>query len=204
MNVTGHLPEPLMVLTEALARLPGIGKRTAERLALSLLSWDRDDLDDLGRRLATLKDDVTACPDCGNLAAGGRCAICEDPRREKDVICVVETALQIPPIEASGSFRGYYHVLGGKIQPLEGKGPDDIRLAELRDRVSSGNVSELILATGSDVEGEATAVYISQEFGDIPGLQISRIASGIPVGADLSYADAATIAMAIGARKPAG
>ncbi|MDT8391104.1 MAG: recombination mediator RecR [Lentisphaeria bacterium] len=192
-----------MILTDALSRLPGIGKRTAERLALSLLAWERDALADLGRRLASLKDDVTVCPECGNLAAGGRCAVCADPRREKDVICVVETALQIPPIEASGSFRGCYHVLGGKIQPLEGKGPDDIRLAELRERLSTGDVSELILATGSDVEGESTAVYISQECGDIPGLRISRIASGIPVGADLSYADSATIAMAIGARKPA-
>lgn len=202
MSQFATLPEPLLRLTEALSRLPGIGKRTAGRLALALLDWDQAPLAELGARIARLKSDVTLCPVCGNLAAGDLCAICKDPRRHQATVCVVETALQIPPIESSGSYRGVYHVLGGRIQPLEGKGPGDIRVRELHNRMADGQIEELILATSSDVEGEATAAYLAGEFAGRDGLRISRIASGVPVGADLSFADSATIAMAINARRP--
>lgn len=203
MSRPGLLPEPLERLTDAFCRLPGVGKRSAGRIALCMLDWEPEALKELGERIGRLREDVTACPACGNLASGGLCAVCANPRRDSALLCVVETALQIPPIEASGSYRGLYHVLGGRIQPLEGKGPDDIRIAELRKRVEEGGVEELILATSSDVEGEATAAYITHEFGTRGDLTISRIASGVPVGADLSFADSATIAMAINARRPA-
>ena len=202
MNQFDCLPEPLVRLTGGLARLPGIGRRTAGRLALALLDWPPEALQELGERIARLRQEITACPSCWNLSAGGQpCVICADPRRNHRLVCVVENALQIPPIEASGAYRGVYHVLGGRIQPLEGKGPDDIRIAELRTRLQTAPVDELILATSSDVEGEATAAFLADEFADFPNLKISRIASGVPVGADLSFADSPTIAMAMNARR---
>jgi recombination protein RecR len=150
--------------------------------------------------LAALPERLHPCEVCGNLASGPRCSICLDPHRQTDLICVVEGAAQIPVIERSGCFRGLYHVLGGRIEPLAGKGPGDIRVAELRRRVEAGGVRELILATSSDVEGEATAAYLAGEF-ESPDLQVTRIAAGVPVGADLGYADAATIAVALRSRR---
>ncbi len=198
-----QFPEPLERLVAALARLPGIGKRSAGRLALALLDWPEEALVELGQRLGRLKQEITACPQCGNLAAGDRCRVCANPKRDSRLLCVVETALQIPPIEAAGCFHGLYHVLGGRIQPLDGKGPADLRIRELQQRLADNQVDELILATGSDVEGEATANYLAQQFASLTNLRISRLAAGLPVGADLSYADPATIAMAISRRRPA-
>lgn len=184
-----------------LQRLPGIGARTAERLALSLLDWPVEHLERFGAELATLRSRVVMCSQCGNLAEGDLCAICRDRRRDTQVICVVEQANQIPVIERSGGFHGLYHVLGGRLMPLEGRGPEQLRLQELKGRLETGEVRELILATSSDVEGEATAAYINEEFAEA-GVDISRIAAGVPVGADLSYADAATVAMALSSRRP--
>ena len=183
-----------------LSRFPGVGKRTAERLALSLLEWPAEDLRQFGALLADYQDLVHRCSICGNLADGQICAICSDPRRETDVICVVESAAQIPVFEKSACFRGRYHVLGGRIAPLDGKGPEDLTIDALRGRVEAGGIRELILASSPDVEGEATAAYIAEELAGLNVL-MTRIASGVPVGADLSYADAATLASALGGRR---
>lgn len=195
-------PEALATLVAALMRLPGIGRRTAERLALALLEWPDETLADLGDRIRRLKTDIRPCRQCGNLSEGGLCRVCADPRRDTHQVCVVEEAVQIPVIERAGCFRGLYHVLGGRLTPLEGKGPQDLRIELLRQRLAAGDVTELIIATSSDVEGEATAAYLCEEFGRLPGVTLSRIAAGVPVGSDLSFADPATIAMALKSRHP--
>jgi len=193
-------PQPLEELIGQLRRLPGIGARTAERLALALLEWPEADAQAFAQMLATLHARLHPCQQCGNLADAPLCRICADPRRQPALVCVVETAAQIPVIERCGSFRGLYHVLGGRLAPLDRRGPEQLRLGELRQRLASGAIRELILATSSDVEGEATAAYLAMEF-KRPGLVISRIAAGVPVGADLGFADPATIAIALSARR---
>jgi recombination protein RecR len=142
---------------------------------------------------------VKWCTICGNLADTDTCRICRSPGRDRTQICVVEVATQIPVFE-SGSYRGLYHVLGGRLQPLEGIGPDELRVEELRERLAGGDAQELILATSPDVEGEATAHFLAAEFADA-GVRITRLAAGVPVGADLSYADAATMARALAGRR---
>jgi recombination protein RecR len=193
-------PASLQRLISFLARLPGVGRRTAERLALALLEWTEEDLEHFGQQLARLRQDVKACSVCGNLSDGELCTICSRPGRQTDTVCVVETAAQIVVFEKSGCYRGLYHVLGGRISPLQGKGPEDLSIAALRRRLEQGAFQELILATSPDVEGEATAAYLAAELGPL-GVRISRIACGVPVGADLSYADAATLASALGGRR---
>jgi len=200
MALESAFPQALQRVAAFLRHLPGVGRRTAERHALALLDWPEELLRQLGAELAELKTNVLFCRVCGNLSDTDECAICKAVGRQKDTICVVEYPTQIPTIEASGSFRGLYHVLGGRIVPLEGKGPDDLRIAELRERLADGAVTELILATSPDVEGEATAHFLAAEFKDLP-LQITRIATGVPVGADLSFADSATLAMAFNGRR---
>jgi recombination protein RecR len=199
MPIPTHYPPVLEELIFALRRLPGIGSRTAERLALAMTAWSAEELQQFGTLVSTLKSRLRACEVCGNLTEAPRCRICENPNRQSDVICVVEQASQIPVIEKSGCFRGLYHVLGGRIDPLADKGPDTLRLAELRTRLESGGVRELILATNPDVEGEATAAYLAEEYGKL-GVAITRIAAGVPVGSDLGFADSATIAVALNAR----
>ena len=189
-------PRALEEIIGVLTRLPGIGRRTAERLALALLSWEHDELAAFGQRIAGLREDVLVCRECGNLADEPVCRICRDPRRDRHQICIVEQATQIPVIEQTGCYKGLYHVLGGRLDPLEDIGPDELRIHSLHRRIAEEHVTELILATSSDVEGEATAAYLVDEFRDA-GLQIARIASGVPVGADLAYADSATIATAM-------
>jgi recombination protein RecR len=193
-------PQSLQRLIGFLCRLPGIGRRTAERLALALLTWPEEDLAHFGQQLARLRQDVRTCVVCGNYSDGEQCSICRSPGRQPAVLCVVETAAQIPALEKSGGFKGLYHVLGGRISPLQGKGPEDLAIPALRRRLEQGGIQELILATSLDLEGEATAAYLAAELA-APGLRITRIASGIPVGADLSYADAATLASALGGRR---
>jgi recombination protein RecR len=195
-------PEALESVISALKRLPGIGKRTAERLALAMLTWDEQDLVLFGEDVAQLRRRIRHCRVCGNLADTPVCRVCTDPSRQQDVICVVEQASQIPVLERSGAFRGLYHVLGGRIVPLEGIGPEDLHIAPLHERIADGQVRELILALTPDIEGEATASYLVEEFRD-SGVCVSRIASGVPVGADLSFADPATLSMALNARRQA-
>ena len=194
-------PEPLTDLIETLKRLPGIGSRNAERLALALLEWDRERLRVFGDQIGSLQERIRHCAVCGNLSAEEECRICRDPGRSRDRICVVEQPTQIPVIERAGCYRGLYHVLGGRIVPLDGIGPDELRMAELLERVRSGDVREVILATSPDLEGEATASYLASELENC-GVEVTRIAAGIPVGADLSYADSATVAMALNRRRP--
>jgi len=192
-------PQSLQRLIGFLSRLPGIGRRTAERLALALLEWPEEDLRHFGEHLARLRQEVKTCALCGNLSDEETCAICRSPGRQVDTLCVVETAAQIPVFEKSGCYRGLYHVLGGRIAPLQGKGPEDLTIGALRRRLEQGGIQELILAMSPDVEGEATAAFLAGEFAGL-GVRITRIASGVPVGADLSYADAATLASALGGR----
>lgn len=194
-------PKSLQSIIAALGRLPGIGKRSAERITLALLDWPDEKLAELARRIACLKQEVKTCRQCGNFADDQLCRVCANPRRDHDRICVVEDAPQIAVIERAGCYRGLYHVLGGRIEPLEGKSPDDLSIESLMRRVNDGHVAELIIATSSDVEGEATAAYIAETFAS-QGIPITRIAAGVPVGADLSYADSATIAMAMSKRSP--
>ncbi len=199
MSTHAEYPETIDLLVQAFARLPGIGRRTAERLVFSLLDWPDTDLAEFGRRVAHLREEIKICQICGNWADADQCIICRDPEREEKVICVVESPAQIMVIERSRCFHGLYHVLGGRIAPLDGTGPEDLRIDQLLQRLSENRIRELILATGADVEGEATASYIKDTVRR-PELRITRIAFGVPVGGDIGYADAATIAMAINSR----
>ncbi len=192
-------PPALEHLIAHLGRLPGVGRRTAQRLAFSMLGWKDADLTAFADELAHLHERVKSCPSCGNYTEGGECVICASPRRDRRQICVVEQASQIAVFEQTG-YNGLYHVLGGRLSPLSGVGPEALRIHELRERLAAGEVTELILATSPDVEGEATANYLAELFrgGDVT---ISRIASGIPAGADVGYADPATLSRALGGRR---
>ncbi len=193
-------PETLEDIIEALRRLPGVGRRTAERMALAMLKWRSDKLETLGELLQHLPQTVTFCPECGNLAQHGeKCLICQSPSRNSELLCVVEEFSQVVSIENSASFKGVYHVLGGKISPLDNRGAEDLRLDILMRRIGRGQIEEIILAMSPDVEGQATAIYIADLLQD-KGLKISRLARGLPAGADLSYADAATIGAALEGR----
>jgi recombination protein RecR len=197
-----NYPQALEAVIAGLRRLPGVGRRTAERIALSMLDWPLQALADLGEQIATLQETVTPCPQCGYFAEkNSLCRICSSQGRNCEQICVVEESAQVAVIEASGGYRGLYHVLGGRLMPLDGKGPEDLRIELLHRRLEDGTVKELILAMGSDVEGEATATFMAMEFAS-SDITITRIATGVPVGADLSYADAATVAAALSRRRP--
>ncbi len=195
-----HWPPTLESLIRHYSRLPGIGRRTAQRLALATLSWNDVELSSFAEDLSQLHQRVKPCPECGNYTEGELCAICASEQRSRVTICVVEQASQIAVFENAGCYNGLYHVLGGKLSPLSGISPADLRIEELRQRLTSGEVKELILATSPDVEGEATANYLAELFREFP-ITISRIAAGIPAGADVAYADAATLSLALGGRR---
>lgn len=196
-------PEALEELMELLRFLPGVGRRSAERMALAFYSWDEEKLAALGQNLIELKKRICKCRICGNMASGEKeealCPVCASPVRDKSILCVVEDSPQIRSIEASGVFRGVYHVLGGRIAPLEGKGVESIDLAGLNRRLEEGNIKEVILALSPDVEGQSTAVYIANILKE-KNISISSPARGLPAGSDLSYADPATIAAALSGR----
>ncbi len=192
-----HYPRSFIKLINSISRLPGIGKRTAERLALALYEWPEEELSFFGEQIMKLKENITACKKCGNFADNEYCRICSDSTRDTSFICIVETAAQIPIIEKSGSFKGTYHVLGGRLSPVNGIGPDRLNISSLIESLET--VEEVILATSPDFDGEATSSYIANLLKD-KEIKISRIARGIPVGADISYADAASMAMAINSR----
>ncbi|CAN5916354.1 recombination mediator RecR [soil metagenome] len=187
-------------LTGELARLPGIGRKTALRLTYHLLKQPPEQ----GRRLAdalrTLAEKVRPCALCFNLTEEELCLICRDPRRDAALVCVVEEAADIGSIERAGEYRGQYHVLGGRLSPLDGVTPDDLAVAQLLRRVAEGTVREVILATNPSLEGEATALYVQRQLVTFP-ISITRIARGLPVGGDLEYADGVTIAQALSARR---
>jgi recombination protein RecR len=187
-------------LAGELAKLPGIGRKTALRLTYHLLKQSPDQTRKLAEALTTLSERIHPCTQCFNLTEDETCAICRDPRRDPAVICAVEESSDIGAIERAGEFRGLYHVLGGRLSPLDGVGPEDLNIPQLEQRVAGGEVRELIIATNPSIEGEATALYVQRKLSPYP-LTISRIARGLPVGGDLEYADGVTIAQALSARR---
>ena len=188
-------------LVVELAKLPGIGRKTAQRLTFHLLKQPPEAAGRLADAIRRVRDRVTACAACGNLTDQDPCAICADPRRDATLLCVVEEASDVGAIERSGRFRGHYHVLGGRLSPLDGVGPEALRLDRLVERVSNGaGVREVIVATNPSMEGEVTATYLQQLL-QPTGVRVTRIARGLPVGGDLEYADGVTIAQALDARR---
>jgi recombination protein RecR len=187
-------------LIDELGRLPGIGPKGAQRIAFHLLAADGDDVKRLAEVLVQVKDTVRFCIECGNVAEEERCRVCRDERRDRTVICVVEEPKDVVAIERTREFRGRYHVLGGAISPIEGIGPDDLRIKELMQRLADGAVTEVILATDPNLEGEATATYLARLLRPM-GLQVTRLASGLPVGGDLEYADEVTLGRAFEGRR---
>jgi len=187
-------------LAAELSKLPGIGRKTALRLTYHLLKQNPEQSRRLAGALEALVARVRRCSVCNNLTEQDPCSLCTDPRRDQAILCVVEDASDIGAIERAGEFRGLYHVLGGRLSPLDGVGPEDLAVQSLVDRVSAGSVREVILATNPSMEGEATALYVQRQVTEyVP--RVSRIARGIPVGGDLEYADGVTIAQAISARR---
>ncbi|HZM01701.1 MAG TPA: recombination mediator RecR [Candidatus Saccharimonadales bacterium] len=193
------LPAPITLLTEALGRLPGIGPRSAERLALYLMQSDSAGVQHLAKTLVESRERIRLCSICGALTETEPCAICSDPRRDPSIICLVERPVDIFTMEKSGTFRGQYHVLGGKISPLNGVEPEDLRIAALEARMGRG-VTEIILALSTDVEGDATGFYLARRLAG-KGAKISRIAYGLPAGSGLEFADEITLARALEGRR---
>ena len=187
-------------LIDELGRLPGVGPKSAQRIAFHLLAADPADVSRLTEALKEVKDKVQFCRTCGNVAEADECRICRDTRRDLHVICVVEEPKDVVAIEKTREFRGRYHVLGGAISPIEGVGPEDLRIKELMTRLADGAVTELILATDPNLEGEATATYLARLVKPM-GIAVTRLASGLPVGGDLEYADEVTLGRAFEGRR---
>jgi recombination protein RecR len=187
-------------LIDELGQLPGVGPKSAQRIAFHLLAADPANVRRLVHALTEVQSKVRFCRVCGNVSEQDECRVCRDPRRDTSVICVVEEPKDVVAIERTREFRGRYHVLGGAISPIEGVGPDDLRVRELMVRLQDGSVTELILATDPNLEGEATATYLARMFGPM-GLRITRLASGLPVGGDLEYADEVTLGRAFEGRR---
>lgn len=199
------LTASMEALIEALKKLPGVGPRTAERYAFYLLSQPSAVSKELSDAILRVKQTIGFCKNCFNLADGEVCTICRDPHRDPSLLCVVEDHRSIRAVEKSGSYKGVYHVLLGALSPLDGIGPKDLRVHELRDRVKSGAIREIILATDSDLEGESTALYLTKELRALapePGLRITRLAFGIPMGSSIEYADPVTLSRALEGRHP--
>ncbi len=188
---------------DALGRLPGIGPKGAQRIAFHLLKADPEEVTALAEALLSLRDKVRFCDTCGNVSEGDTCSICRDPRRDPAVLCVVEESKAVGAIERTREFRGRYHVLGGAISPMDGVGPDDLRIRELMARLADGSVEEVILATDPNLEGEATATYLARLVTPL-GLTVTRLASGLPVGGDLEFADEVTLGRAFEGRRRIG
>ena len=191
---------PVQDLIDALRRLPGIGQKTAQRLAFHLLRANADEALSLADAIRAAKERVAICAECFNVSEGERCRYCKDPRRDGTLICVVEEPADIIAVERTQEFRGRYHVLGGHISPMDGIGPDDLHIRELLQRIGKGEVKEIILATNPTVEGEATAIYLANTMKPL-GVRVTRIASGLPVGGDLEYADEVTLGRAFEGRR---
>jgi len=194
------LPEAISTLIGALSKLPGIGPRSAERVALYLVQAESGSVRELAQAILSARERVRLCEICGALTEMSPCALCSDPRRETTFICLVERAVDILSIEKSGTFQGKYHVLGGKISPLNGVGPEDLRITELEKRLGSDAVHEVVIALGTDVEGDATSSYLAKRLVR-PGLKITRIAHGLPAGTGLEFADEITLGHALEGRR---
>jgi recombination protein RecR len=191
---------PVQDLIDELGRLPGIGPKSAQRIAFHLLKLDKQDALRLARAIAVVKDKVAFCQTCFNVAEGDLCGICADPRRDATLVCVVEEPRDIVAVEKTGEFGGRYHVLLGAISPIDGVGPDQLRVRELLDRIGREEVAEVILCTNPNLEGEATAMYVGRLLKPM-GVKVTRIASGLPVGGDLEYADELTLGRALEGRR---
>jgi recombination protein RecR len=189
-------------LTQELSRLPGIGSKTALRLVHHLMKGSKEETRRLARSLVDLAEKVRECGLCGSFSEGDLCDICSNPRRDRSLLCVVEEAYEVGAIERTGQYRGLFHVLGGRLSPLDGIGPDELNVAALLGRIgaSAGEIQEVIVATNASVEGEATSVYLEQEIRPL-GPRVTRLARGIPVGSDLEYVDGTTIAQALAGRR---
>lgn len=194
------LPEPIIALTAALSKLPGIGPRSAERVALHIVQADSAVVKQLAETILVARERIRFCETCGALTEISPCGICTDSRRDGSLVCVVERAVDILSVEKSGNFRGKFHVLGGKISPLDGVGPEDLRVAELEQRLTAEPIKEIIIALGTDVEGDATSNYLAKRLAR-SGLKISRIAYGLPAGSGLEYADELTLNRALEGRR---
>ena len=193
------VPAPLARVIQELTKLPGIGEKTATRLAFHLSRTERRDVEALAAALSSLRDDLCICSLCCALAGSDPCELCGDPRRNPDVLCVVEESADLAAVERSGGFSGRYHVLGGTLSPLDGIGPDDLNVTPLLRRLEAG-VSEVIIATNPTTEGEATALYLARLIKPL-GVRVTRIAHGIPMGGDVEYADLATLGRALEGRR---
>jgi recombination protein RecR len=187
-------------LIDELGRLPGIGPKSAQRIAFHILTTQSFDTTRLAEILGEVRDKVRFCSICGNVSEQDVCSICRDPRRTQNVICVVEEAKDVAAIERTREFRGLYHVLGGALSPIDGIGPDDLRFAQLVQRLADSSITEVIIATDPNLEGEATATYLTRLLVQ-PGLRVTRLASGLPVGGDLEYADEVTLGRAFEGRR---
>ena len=187
-------------LVAQLTRLPGIGTRTAQRLAFHLLSVPRDEALALADAVVEMKERVRFCSECGNLTEDQLCVVCVDPRRDRTVICVVEQPVDVVSLERTHEYRGLYHVLGGSLSPLDGVEPADLRIGQLLHRVEQGGIEEIVLATNPNMTGEATAAYLADRLRD--RVRVTRLASGLPVGGDLEYADEVTLGRALSGRRP--
>ena len=194
------LPEPIIALTAALAKLPGVGPRSAERIALHLVQAETAQVQHLAGTMVTARERIRFCETCGALTEKSPCATCTDDRRDASIVCVVERAVDTLSIEKSGSFRGKFHVLGGKISPLDGVEPDDLRIGELEKRLAAEPIKEIIIALGTDVEGDATSSYLAKRLARA-GLKISRIGFGLPAGSGLEFADELTLDRALEGRR---
>ncbi|WP_241387250.1 recombination mediator RecR [Rhodococcus sp. CH91] len=196
---------PVQDLIDELGKLPGVGPKSAQRIAFHLLSVEPPDIDRLQAALQKIRDGVQFCEVCGTVSDQQRCRICSDPRRDRTVICVVEEPKDVQAIERTREFRGRYHVLGGALDPLNGVGPDQLRIRELLTRIGNQedgvDVSEVIIATDPNTEGEATATYLVRMLRDFPGLSVTRLASGLPMGGDLEFADELTLGRALSGRR---
>jgi recombination protein RecR len=195
---------PVQDLIDELGRLPGVGPKSAQRIAFHLLSAEPADITRLQEVLQKVKEGVLFCEVCGNVSAEARCRICQDTRRDLTVVCVVEEPKDVLAVERTREFKGRYHVLGGALDPLSGVGPDQLRIRELLTRIGSedgGQITELIIATDPNTEGEATATYLVRMLRDFPGLTVTRLASGLPMGGDLEFADELTLGRALSGRR---
>jgi len=194
------LPQAVEDLIQELSRLPGVGPKTAQRLAFHILRADRQRAEALARAIGDLKARIGYCERCFNIAEGRVCTICSSGRRDQSLVCVVESALDVLAIERTAEYQGLYHVLHGVISPIDGVGPEDIHVPQLVERLQEGGVGEVIVATDADIEGEATAVYLSRVLAPL-GVRVTRPAHGLPVGGDLEYADELTLARAMSGRR---
>lgn len=195
-----HYPEPIAKLIDSFMKLPGIGPKTAVRLAFFVLKMKEDDVLDFGKALVNAKRNLTHCSDCFNITDRDPCLICDDQHRERSIICVVQDPKDVIAMEKMKEYNGLYHVLHGAISPMDGIGPEDIKVSELLKRLQDEQVQEIILATNPNIEGEATAMYISRLVKP-SGIRITRIAHGLPVGGDLEYADEVTLSKALEGRR---